>query len=138
MENQQTKIYDATGNEMPITLDLLQTLVKQNFPEYGIVTKESVISLANKTTELQTIVTQSVEIIVLFSDLVGNKLPSKATDLIAFVPAFTKRVMNKPESVNEIQKRIENIAQLAPKHLEESVISKLEAFAPKQIQQTNE
>ena len=130
-------IYDASGAEIPITLDLLKTLVKQDFPEMAIVKTDDVKILINKTAELQTIVSKSVEIVVIFHELVGDKLPKKITDVITFAPRLIKKITDNPEIVDEFTHRLETIQQIAPKYLDANLVNKLQAFAPKQIQQTN-
>lgn len=128
------KIFDSTGNEVTVTMKLLKDLVKDHAPEYGLVKIADVKTLVNQKTELETIVKNSVEIIVIFYDMIGNKMPSSFTGAISVATGLFNKFSKNPEIFNQISQHVQVIQQLAPNHLDEKTVQQLEVFAPKQIQ----
>lgn len=126
-------IYDVNGNAIQPDLDFLKTLVKQCFPEMAIVKTEDVKRLMQKTSDLQTIVSKSVEVIVIFHDIIGNKYPTSVAQAATLMPKIANKLINKPEIIEALKSRILDINELAPAHLAPELLEKIQAFTPKLI-----
>lgn len=138
MENtNKIKAFDENGNEIELNLDILKSLIKQQIPGYTIVANEQLKSIIEKTTDLQTMVTSSVEVIVMFTDLFGGKIPTGMVEAISAVPKVIRKLNENTHLVENLQQKIKTIQTLAPKYLHEDLIKKIGSTAQKTIDNAN-
>ncbi len=127
------KIYDDQGAEITPDHELLSKLLKQHCPEWAIVKSCDVVNLLRKTQELNTIVQKSVEVIVIFHDIIGNKYPTSVAGAAAMMPKIANKLINHPEIIDALKERILVINEIAPAHLAPELLQKIQAFTPKQL-----
>jgi len=138
MENtNKIKLFDENGKEFEINVDFLKLVIKHQLPEYTVVANNQLKSIIEKTTDLQTMVTSSVEVIVMFTDLFGGKIPTGMVEAISAVPKVIRKLNENTHLVENLQQKIQTIQTLAPKYLHEDLIKKIGSTAQKTIDNAN-
>ena len=99
-------------------------------PEFIRVPRHFYTELIQERTELQQTVIYSTDVILIFVDMLGGKLPTSKKDIIMLLPKLPKLIERLSDGKKQayLQEAFKNILQAAPKYITEKQLQKLTAM----------
>lgn len=89
------------------------------------VPKEQLALLINQKKELQFMTAEAVELIAGMFEILGGKMPKDPLTLVSKLPGIVRKLRKDDAFIARMKTHIENIIAIAPNHLSEELINKL-------------